>query len=63
MGGERTWHQDRASDGDGGAAPEPKAMRAGRSKEGDENEEKRDSGRELPPRLGGTAQVLWFRWP
>jgi hypothetical protein len=58
MGRERAWRRDGASDGDVGAAPGVKAMRAGRSKEGNESAGKRDSGRELPPRLSGTAQVL-----
>ena len=60
MGRDGARHRDRVGEGDGGAALEAKAMRAGRSKEGDENEGKRDSRRELPPRLGGTEQVLWF---
>jgi hypothetical protein len=58
MGRERAWRRDEASDGDVGAAPEVKAIRAGRSKEGDKSGGKRDSGRELPPRLSSTAQVL-----
>ena len=58
MGRETAWGQDGASDGDVGAAPEVEAIRVGRSKEWDTSGGKRDSGRELPPGLSSTAQVL-----